>query len=55
MFEIIELLFSSFWHWLGGLLYLAVITQIRVFTVSANTNTRNDASSGGVIGNKGGT
>jgi len=25
MLEVLEFLFSDFWHWLGGLLYLAVI------------------------------
>lgn len=28
MMEIIEFLFADFWHWLGGLIYIAVITSI---------------------------
>jgi len=42
--EIVKFLFSNFWTWLGGLIYLviicAAITQFRVFVINNNHNYR---------------
>lgn len=46
--DMLQFLFSSVWHWLGGLVYLVVLTKVRLFTIT----TKNRASDWASIGTK---
>ena len=36
--EYIEFFFCNFWHWLGGLIYLAVVFSVPLFRVNIGKN-----------------
>lgn len=43
MSDVLHFIFRDFWTWLGTVILLATLTQVRLFTIEKTINNNNDS------------